>query len=473
MHQILWVLALMTIALRAYAGNDPQYPVIFIPGFAASSPPSGQILNFVFNRGYPPEYLNLSPSYHTLVRKLEKAGYEEGITFFAAVYDWRMAAAPTDGNYDGQLENVTAESVTSGDYSYAVNYLGYWLDQAVQANPGLEYVDVVTHSTGGVLARAYIQSPAYGAQYIDKNHVVRHLPKIRYLIMGAAPTFGAPHSWRPWHGDFQDVLTGFIPTTEIEGRVAAMAFAAVIEGKTISGPDYDITEDSILAIDKKGNLIPDATKFFRLYTPMRRSLMATYNFLQSPGSDEYTNVNDLPEVRSDVLLDLNALSTPGNNPWLALIGIAEGEGGAIATYATGARVKTSYKDFIIPGLIDKNPFISTLNYVVQLSDNEGSYLPLLALLEPNPTVIPVADSLFFRIGNTEEDDQLDGDGNGPFVSLIGDFAEDPKITLVQWAMGLLLQALRLILYGTKRPDIRFIMTSFFSTKMSLSLSWTP
>lgn len=128
------------------------------------------------------------------MRAPEKAGYQEGKTFFGAIYDWHMTIAPSDNNADGILENVTAKSITSGDYSYGVNYLGYRLDQAVQANPSIDYVDIVTHSEGGIVVRSYMQSLAYGARYTDKNGVVRRLPKVRFLILGAAPNEGTAHS---------------------------------------------------------------------------------------------------------------------------------------------------------------------------------------------------------------------------------------------------------------------------------------
>lgn len=418
-----------------YASKNLDVPVLFVPGGSASMPREGQVLNFVFNRGVSPTTLQLSTSYYTLVHNLKKAGYKEGKTFFGAVYDWRMTIAPSDDNYDGILENVNAQLITSGNYTYAVNYLGYWLDQAVQANPTIEYVDIVTHSEGGVVARSYIQSRAYGAQYTDKNGIIRRLPKIRFLILGAPPNEGTTHSWRPWNGDFQDVLSGFIPITELEGRLAAFAFVEVINGKQITGPDYTITRDSILQVDKNGNLVPDATQFFRLYTPLRQSLMPIFNFLLRPRGSQYANVNDDPSLRSGVLLDLNALSANGHNPWLSRIGTATGEGGAFATYATGAREKKSIWDFIIPGLINKNPFINTLVTVNQLSDEQGSYLPLIHLLQPKPTLVSVADSLFPKIGDTENDEPLNGDGNVPFVSLLSTFSGDPKITIVQWGNG--------------------------------------
>jgi hypothetical protein len=426
---------------RLPASSPPTIPLLFVPGYAASAPHAGTILEYVFNRGANPKTLDLSLSYASLARSLTNAGYVEGKTFFGAVYDWRMPLAPNDGVFDGKLDLVTAQEITSGDFSYAINYVGYWLDQVVQANPGIEYVDVVTHSTGGPLARAYIQSPAYGGAYVDKRGHIRHLPKIRYLILGACIHFGTVHSWRPWHADFQDVLAGFIPTTEIEGRFAAAAFAVVSLGGTILGPDYTITLAKILKKDLNGKFRPDPITFFRLYDPMRQSLMPTTDFLTPPGSNTRENVNNDPSVRSDVLLDLNTGSSPGNNPWAQTVGIPgipgtpNIDGGVINTFSTGAREKKRLLDFVIPGLVDLNPFVCSPTGIVQLSDNQGVFLPLIDLLRPNPTPIPVTESVFARVGDTETTQPLAGDGNGFFDSYEGYTYGDPHIARVQWGNG--------------------------------------
>lgn len=253
--------------------------------------------------------------------------------------------------------------------------------------------------------------------------------------MGADPNEGTVHSWRPWNGDFQDVLSGFIPTTKIEGRFSALAFAYVSFGGTIAGPDHDITLASILKRDKQGNLVPDATEFFHQYVPMRQSLMPTSNFLLTPRSRILKNVNDDPSLRSSVLLDLNALSTPGHNPWLNRIGIPGGEGGVIATFATGAREKSSFLDFIIPGQINENRYIKTVTGVRQKSGKRGRFLPLIDLLEAKPTLTSVRNSLFLRVGDTELKQPLAGDGNAPFTSYLSTFSGDPNVDLVKWGNG--------------------------------------
>ncbi len=426
---------LLALTVTPLGAATPTVPLLFLPGFAASAPKEGTVREFTFHRGVLPQTLQLSTSYAPLVRSLKSAGYVEGETFFGAVYDWRMLAAPFDGTYDGTLSQVTATSITSGSYTHAINYVGYWLDQAVQANNDVEYVDVVTHSTGGILARAYVQSAAYGAAYVDQHGVTRHLPKIRHLILGADINEGTIHSWRPWQGNYEDVLDGFIPTTEIEGRFAALAFAYVSFGGTISGPDHKINRAAILKLDKDGKLIPDATTFFRLYVPMRQSLMPTSAFLQKLNATTLVDINSDPAVRSDVLLDLNAKSRPGRNPWLKLVGTPT-DGGVIATYATGAREKTQLRDFIVPGLVNQNPYISTVIGIDQLGLDQGTYLPLLdLLLQVKPTTVEVATSRFPRIGDDEVKEQLAGDGNGPFTSYRSTLGGDPNVEIIQWGNG--------------------------------------
>jgi hypothetical protein len=372
-----------------------------------------------------------------LVRSLKNAGYVEGKTFFAAAFDWRMAAAPVDGVNDGKLSLVTAPGITRGTYEYAINYVGYWLDQAVQANPGLEYVDVVTHSTGGILARAYIQSPAYGGAYVDGNGVKRHLPKIRYLILGACAHFGTIHSYRPWTGDFEDVLSGFIPTTEIEARITATVFAYVIAGGTVTGPDYSITLPELLKTDLNGQIRPDPNTFFRLYDPMRQSLMVTTDFLTPSGGGSPTNVNSDPTLRSNVILDLNANTSPGSNPWALLVGIPGPPkvGGVINTFATGARQRADVLDFVVPARVNQNDYVCTASGIVQLPAGEGSYLPLTGLLTLNPVLSPVSQALFPQVGNTETDPPLNGDENAFFASYEGNVYMDPNITRIQWGNG--------------------------------------
>ena len=111
------------------------------------------------------------------------------------------------------------------------------------------------------------------------------------------------------------MLDGFIPTTEISGRLTALAYEYVLAGGVVRGPGLDGTPDGsdislkdILAQDKNGQLRPNEATFFRLYTPLRQDLMPTYDFLEPPGSTTLTNVNDDPSIGSTVSQTLNGFS---------------------------------------------------------------------------------------------------------------------------------------------------------------------
>lgn len=425
----------MLLAGWVKAAEPPTAPVIFVPGYSASNPVPGTAMDFAFRRGISPTKLELSGVYGPLQRTLENAGYVEGKTFFGAVYDWRMLAAPGDKHDDGILSNVTARSITRNDFSYGVNYLGHWLKAAVKANPGLKYVDIVTHSTGGILTRSYIQSPAYGALFKDDEGKLRRLPKVRYLILGACPNEGAPHSWRAWHSDFQDALEAN-SQTKTEMRYAALAYSYVSLGGRIVGPDHIITRADLLKTAKDKSVQVDPTRFFRLYDPLRQSLMPTNAFLKPAGNRRRININDVPYLRSDVLLDLNARSKHGVNPWLKRVGTSNGGGGAYATYATGARVASKSIDFVVPGLVNKNDFITTVIGITELPKDRGFFVPLIAFLaSPNPKPIPVADSPFRRTGTVESTPILAGDGNSPFTSYRSTLGGDHRIKIVQWGNG--------------------------------------
>ena len=69
-----------------------------------------------------------------LKEKLKEKGYEEGCTLFEVPFDWRM-----DINKSW------------------VKYLKPWIDEA-KAKSGMNKVNIIAHSMGGLLVRAYIQS---------------------------------------------------------------------------------------------------------------------------------------------------------------------------------------------------------------------------------------------------------------------------------------------------------------------------
>src|SRR5258706_324690 len=152
---------------------DIDRPLVLLPGIGASYPIDDiTVVNAWFDhRGVLPEQLEIDPLakvYADMIQTLKNVGYVEGETLFLAPWDFRLSVAPrpTDATYDWHIDGLSAENLTDGTYQYAVDYFGHAMDRAVNAWKS-EYgvapvdIDVLTHSTGGLIARSYIQSDAY------------------------------------------------------------------------------------------------------------------------------------------------------------------------------------------------------------------------------------------------------------------------------------------------------------------------
>ncbi len=101
--------------------------------------------------------------YKGLIKKLEAAGYKEGEDLFVAHYDWRQPASHN-----------------------AASYLIPAIQQAKQTT-GADKVDVIGHSFGGIISRAYIQGESY-----DND--------IDQLITLGSPHQGAADAYVAWEG---------------------------------------------------------------------------------------------------------------------------------------------------------------------------------------------------------------------------------------------------------------------------------
>jgi pimeloyl-ACP methyl ester carboxylesterase len=179
-------------------------PLLFIPGFAGSffDDAVATLNEWLLNRGLHPSKLALDPlseGYSDLIQSFQNIGYLDGTnlagvtgTLFSALWDWRVpVAVNSDGANDGVLSDVTSVSLQDALVDTlldsGVDYLAYWLDQATSAWQTLTgvlpaAVDMVTHSTGGLVARSYIQSVAYDA--------AGNLPLVDTLVQVAVPNQG-------------------------------------------------------------------------------------------------------------------------------------------------------------------------------------------------------------------------------------------------------------------------------------------
>jgi uncharacterized repeat protein (TIGR01451 family) len=101
--------------------------------------------------------------WRNLMEVLEASGFEEGCTLFPVPYDWRMGV------------NASAKE-----------YLKPWIDEA-KRKAGTEKVNIIAHSMGGLVTRAYIQSKDYDHD-IDK------------FAMVGTPNHGAGNAYYVWQG---------------------------------------------------------------------------------------------------------------------------------------------------------------------------------------------------------------------------------------------------------------------------------
>lgn len=399
---------------RGFLLKPRRNPVFVIPGIAGTASIESSDMLWLLNRGVDPALLQIDPLgnvYADLIRTLENVGYEHGEDLFVVVYDWRLPPGPDDGSIDGRIDGISAESITDDQFAYAVDYLGYFLREAVEcweeAHPGrpLEKVDVIAHSTGGLVARSYLQSAAYAAVY----DVDRTLPEVENLIFLGVPNRGASKAWNPlrdnWVIDpaFQMVLS----------KILNRAYEKVLAGWTISGPEYDI---DLGALTPPECLDLPTVCFVQRYVPTIRALLATYPFIDFGAG--FTHVNDQPAVRNTQALDLNA----GLD--LALVG----DPNAFADLAKLTVIYGTNGGLLSPAMEEVLGQISgTPTAVVQRTGPTSSTFSTDVIAEfANLTARNAAP------GEVWYDDvkaPFSGDGTVPIDSSAGQFVGDDRVTL--------------------------------------------
>jgi hypothetical protein len=290
-----------SIATIKYS-QSTRYPVFIVPGVGATYSVNTEYdLGWILKRGIEPDSLQIDPLgrvYDDLIITLENLGYVKGKDLFIANYDWRIPPGPIDNSIDGHIDGLSGISITSGQFNYGVDYLGWFLKQACDRwrqdhNEELDSIDIISHSTGGLVTRTYIQSDAYGGVYDNANNF--RLPKIRNFVMIGVPNRGASKPWNPIH----DNWTGDIAYRLVLSKIVNSAYQKVLQDKIITGPDYNITKNSIL--DSTGT--PNKELFINKYVPTIRYLLATYPFIDF--GNGLTTVNNDAEQRNTFILDLN------------------------------------------------------------------------------------------------------------------------------------------------------------------------
>ena len=389
-----------SVGIALAAQKEVRLPVIILPGIAGSYA-ANQVDDFTWlmNRGVHPDGLVVDPLggfYDDIVLTFEALGYIQGEDLFVANYDWRLPPGPLDGSIDGHVDGLSGAGISDESFLYGVDYLGYYLRQAAEAwqlthGEPLEKVHVIAHSTGGLVARTYIQSDAYG----DLYEAGRHLPTIEHFIMIGVPNRGASKPYNP----LQDNWVADPAYQMLLSKIVNRAYEKVLAGQTINGPDYDI---QLLDI-QDGAGVPDPVKFIELYVPTLRALLATYDFYSDGGA--YHDLNETDELNTWIL-DLNNGLDLGDVP---------------------------------PG--DPNAFANLCTLTVIYGTSENTKWLTRKLTGPAEDVLSPFSDFFSNNAAAGQAYHLDiagnqnGEGSVPTLSAAGQFIGDPRVTLLPMTTG--------------------------------------
>jgi hypothetical protein len=223
-------------------------------------------LNPLYSNVYPTEvlskisFLKLGLDYSDgLIRTFVTQGYTEGADLFTFPYDWRYGASGKDE--DGNFVNLKA---LEGQINYIINQ--------TDAGKATGKVDIVAHSTGGLLVKQYIMV------HQNDNHIGK-------LVLAGVPNLGAPKAYKA-------LLIG--ENFDIPG-LSTEEMKKIAQNMPVV---YDLAPDRQY-VDKVGS-------FFHLhYDPSLHKSNADLGYDQTINNFV---VNDL--INNDAWLNSNSLHTP-------------------------------------------------------------------------------------------------------------------------------------------------------------------
>jgi hypothetical protein len=398
--------------IRFVAVQQRPEPVVIVPGWGTSGPANlFDTPEFLLNRGYPAERLAVLGLanvfvYGGLQDSLAAAGYVKGRDQFIVPYDWRLPIAPSDGVPDGVLSAVTAESILQPQPAFSLGYLGNFLKQMVVNDPSIVSIDLLGHSNGGLLSRSYVQSRAYGATFTAGGRTYA-LPKVEDLMLLATPSLGSAITYPFWNNDTSSfTLSLVIADLNIVGTILGPVYNDVVaNGATVAGPDGRIDR---AAITDPVTSLPDPRLFLRRYLASLRDMLPTYAFLTDT-SGILTTINNTPDA-NHLLLDINARSSPGSNPWARLV----------------REVTVSYGEHPRGGFFNQPIVTETFVRAVVADGRSGSVWPI----QSRSPITPPAGSVYYvRTTLPAGDDMV------PSVSLRATYSNDPRIVVRPWGNG--------------------------------------
>jgi hypothetical protein len=292
-------------------------PLLFIPGFGgtfadtskleSALPGSGPIEEWMLNRGIAPDRLVLEPlmeAYSDIVKTFENIGYVDGTnqpsvegTLYAVLWDYRVPVAQADAvpTNNGLLDDVTGASLVDTTFDTALDYLSYFMDVAVSSWTSLtgaapDSVDVVTHSTGGLVAKSYIQSVAYSE---TKDATTDHLLPINVLIQTGVPNQGTGAPYAFLNNDFS-----LKSATRLLAKILNDTYElhTATNGLVVRNPDGS----ALVATDE--------ADFVGKYVATFNDLLASYDFLDDveDQTELLRSLTTSDTFFNNLLADLNA-----------------------------------------------------------------------------------------------------------------------------------------------------------------------
>ncbi|MFH1583200.1 MAG: hypothetical protein ABIB72_02690, partial [Candidatus Falkowbacteria bacterium] len=255
---------------EAYAPEpEPEEPdpVILVPGIMGSWDVSGK--------------WELDPILHTydnLWQALKNAGYEEGKTLFAFPYEWR------------QDNTLTA----------------YQLKQKIDEVKNIcdcDKVDVVAHSMGGLVVRAYAESDYYGND-IDQ------------LVFLGTPHKGSPDAYLTWEGalNIVDSLKDFILKKYFNFEAHARGYEVL----------FDYIQDYVKSVEQ---LLPDYAYLQNAgETSLRIYDQASYpdNYPYNTFLENLNSAENLEKLTNSGINIFNIIGNTGDNT-IGVIKLSSGE----------------------------------------------------------------------------------------------------------------------------------------------------
>jgi len=259
------------IVLNALCESSDKVPVLLVPGIQGS--------DRIDNDGWFPKLYKDIPAWDSqrlevhnptdvigfelITEELIENGYQENCTVFKVPYEWSISILDS-----------------------SEQYLKPWIDHAKQVASSTQ-VDIVAHSMGGLVSRAYIQGDSY------ENDV-------RKLAMAGTPNAGSVQSYFSWEGGDPLQADQHAPNSFASNLVQADLFQTntlernyIIKTGEKSPCTYKRLDHTILsrAFFEENDIAGCDTvaikQFLRSMAPAVGELFPTYDFLRN---DQLSNI---------------------------------------------------------------------------------------------------------------------------------------------------------------------------------------